>query len=229
MNHDDVIKWKHFPRYWPFVRGIHRSLVNSPHKGQWRGALMFTLICVRVNGCVNNREAGDLRRYCAHYGVTIMTYNRFGDDPIARQPIHESANVLRSSLIEIWTIMPCMLCKGTWNYRIIFLKMSYAWAKWWAHLWPKSEKRGTLTLGFYTELVHGLEYLARGVIPHAAPLRVVTVKTHMVKWMSLCTTQDMKKCWATPNIIIQSLNTVTWEYLGGASPGSPTSPQNTHI
>ena len=44
--HDDVIKWKHFPRYWPFVRGIHRSPVNSPHKGQWRGALMFSLICV---------------------------------------------------------------------------------------------------------------------------------------------------------------------------------------
>ena len=32
--HDDVIKWKHFPRYWPFVRGIHRSLVNSPYKDQ---------------------------------------------------------------------------------------------------------------------------------------------------------------------------------------------------
>ena len=44
-HHDDVIKWKHFPRYWPFVRGIHRSPVNSPHKGQWRGALMFSLIC----------------------------------------------------------------------------------------------------------------------------------------------------------------------------------------
>ena len=41
MNHDDVIKWKHFPRNWPFVRGIHRSPANSPHKGQWRGALMF--------------------------------------------------------------------------------------------------------------------------------------------------------------------------------------------
>ena len=37
----DVIKWKHFPRYWPFVRGIHRSPVNSLHKGQWRGALYF--------------------------------------------------------------------------------------------------------------------------------------------------------------------------------------------
>ena len=57
--HDDVIKWKHFPRYWPFVRGIHRSPVNSPHKGQSRGALMFSLICVWINGWVNNREAGD--------------------------------------------------------------------------------------------------------------------------------------------------------------------------
>ena len=38
IDHDDVIKWKHFPRYWSFVRGIHRSPVNSPHKGQWRDA-----------------------------------------------------------------------------------------------------------------------------------------------------------------------------------------------
>ena len=60
--HDDVIKWKHFPRNWPFVRGIHRSPVNSPHKGQWRGALMISLICVWLNDWVNNREAGDLRR-----------------------------------------------------------------------------------------------------------------------------------------------------------------------
>ena len=70
--HDDVIKWKHFPRNWPFVRGIHRSSVNSPHKGQWRGALMFSLICVWINGWVNNREAGDLRRYRAHFDVTVM-------------------------------------------------------------------------------------------------------------------------------------------------------------
>ena len=43
--HDDVIKWKKNPRYWPFVRGTHRSPVNSPHKGQWHGALIFSLIC----------------------------------------------------------------------------------------------------------------------------------------------------------------------------------------
>ena len=70
--HDDVIKWKHFPRYWPFVRGIYRSPVNSPHKGQWRGALIFSLICVWINGWVNNGEAGDLRGYRAHYDVTVM-------------------------------------------------------------------------------------------------------------------------------------------------------------
>ena len=77
-NHDDVIKWKHFPRNWPFVRGIHRSPVNSPHKGQWRGALIFSLICVWINDWVNNREAGDLRRYRAHYDVVIMlTFSLF--------------------------------------------------------------------------------------------------------------------------------------------------------
>ena len=57
--HDDVIKWKHFPRYWPFVRGIHRSPVNSPHKGQWRGALMFSMIFAWINGWVINRGASD--------------------------------------------------------------------------------------------------------------------------------------------------------------------------
>ena len=72
-SHDDVIKWKHFPRSWPFVRGIHRPPVNSPHKGQWRGALMFSLICVWINGWVNNREAGDLRRHRGHYDVIVMT------------------------------------------------------------------------------------------------------------------------------------------------------------
>ena len=45
MMHYDVIEWKHFPRYWPFVRGIHRSPVNSPHKGQLRGAVMISLTC----------------------------------------------------------------------------------------------------------------------------------------------------------------------------------------
>ena len=70
----DVIKWKHFPRYWPFVRGIHQSPVNSPHKGQWRGALLFSLIFVWINAWVNDHEAGDLRRHHAHYDVIVMAW-----------------------------------------------------------------------------------------------------------------------------------------------------------
>ena len=71
--HDDVIKWKHFPRNWPFVREIHRSPVNFPHKGQWRGALMFSLMYAWINDWVNNREAGDLRLQHGHYDVIVMT------------------------------------------------------------------------------------------------------------------------------------------------------------
>ena len=79
FNHDDVIKWKHFPRYWQFVRGIHRSPVNSPHKDKWWGALMFSSIYVWINGWVNNREAGDNISCRAHYDVIIMDISfRFG-------------------------------------------------------------------------------------------------------------------------------------------------------
>ena len=82
------IKWKHFPRYWPFVRGFHRSPVNSPHKGMWRGALMFSLICARINGWVNNREAGDLRRHRAHYDVIVMFCGRISITPISVTQTH---------------------------------------------------------------------------------------------------------------------------------------------
>ena len=71
---DDAFKWKPFPRYWPFVRGIHWSPVNSPYKGQWRGALVFSLICPWINGLVNNREAGALRHYRAHYDMIVMKF-----------------------------------------------------------------------------------------------------------------------------------------------------------
>ena len=86
--HDNVFKWKHFPRYWPYVRGIHRSLISvySPPKRHRRGALMFSLICAWINGWINNREAGDLRRYRAHYDVTVM----------------EASDVTKSIWYQIW-------------------------------------------------------------------------------------------------------------------------------
>ena len=52
--------------------------VNSPHKGQWRGALMFSLICAWINDWVNNYEAGHLRRHRhrhrGHYEVNVMAW-----------------------------------------------------------------------------------------------------------------------------------------------------------
>ena len=53
LTDDRWIPRTHFPRHWPFVRGIHRWPMNSPHKGQWRGALMFSLIFTWINSWVN--------------------------------------------------------------------------------------------------------------------------------------------------------------------------------
>ena len=69
-RHDDVIKWKHFPCYWPFVRGIHRWPVNSPHKGQWHRALVFSLICAGIKPGlysmrVYTRAYANCRRSCS--------------------------------------------------------------------------------------------------------------------------------------------------------------------
>ena len=58
----------------PLCGEFHRSSVNSPHKGQWRGALMFYLICAWTNGWVSNREAGDLRRHRTQYDVNNVAW-----------------------------------------------------------------------------------------------------------------------------------------------------------
>ena len=94
--HDDIIKWKHFPCYWPFVRGVHLSPVNSPHKGQWRGALMFSLIYDWINGWVNNSEVGYLRRHRVHYDVTVMPQLK----------LYRQRDIVYSSL-------QCFLCGGS--------------------------------------------------------------------------------------------------------------------
>ena len=104
--HDDIIKRKHFPHYWPFVRGIHRSPVNSPHKGQWRGAWMFSLICVWTNNGVNNRDASDLRCHHTHYNITLnaMANAALGPDSISRFHLTNTGNfILEVSQSVIWS------------------------------------------------------------------------------------------------------------------------------
>ena len=71
-NHHDDVKWKDVPYFWPFDWGIHRSPVNSPHKAQWREALMYSLICAWTNAWVNNRVICDFGRHRAHYDITVM-------------------------------------------------------------------------------------------------------------------------------------------------------------
>ena len=83
------------PLYWPFVWGIHWSLVKSPHKGQWCGALVFSLICTRINGWVNNRETGDLGRHHTHYDVTVM----YTIDPHYREAVSLVASPQRGSVM----------------------------------------------------------------------------------------------------------------------------------
>ena len=79
-----TLTWVQQPTWWHHQMETFSALLalcagNSPvngefpaHKGQWRGALMFSLICAWMNDWVNNREAGDLRRHHAHYDATLM-------------------------------------------------------------------------------------------------------------------------------------------------------------
>ena len=66
--------WRHQMETFSAILAIcaGNSPVIFPHKDPWRGAFMFNLICARINGWVNNREIGDLRRYRAHFDVTVM-------------------------------------------------------------------------------------------------------------------------------------------------------------
>ena len=78
LHHDDVIKWKHFPRNWPFVRGIYRG----PHKDQWRGAFMFSLSCA-LNKRLSKQSSGwrfetpsrSLWRHCNASTLTHSVYS----------------------------------------------------------------------------------------------------------------------------------------------------------
>ena len=70
--HDAVIKWRYFPLYWPFIRRIHRSPVDSPHKGQWHTASMFSLMCSWTNSWANSPGAGDFRHHGAHCDVIVV-------------------------------------------------------------------------------------------------------------------------------------------------------------
>ena len=87
--------------------------VNSPHKGQWRGAVVFSLIYAWINDGVNNREAGDLRRHRAHYDVNVMMLERV---KISTKP-QRKLNIKNS--VTLW-LFDCL-------FRLKTMKTSKLW------------------------------------------------------------------------------------------------------
>ena len=75
---------------------IYRWPMDSPHEAQWRGALMFSLICTRINGWVNNRDAGDMRRHRAYYDVIVIS--------LFHCTVHQTIIYLRDVFYIRWRI-----------------------------------------------------------------------------------------------------------------------------
>ena len=127
QNDDGVIKCKHSPRYWPFVRGNPGSLVNSPHRGQWRGILIFSLICSWINSYINNGETGDLRRHLAHYDITVIFYSYFEFNGKCVFQLFNNASVATKHRVHYFVISGCYSID---QWKMTFLLISIASEKW---------------------------------------------------------------------------------------------------
>ena len=113
--HDDVIKWKHFPRYWPFVRGIRRWPVNYPHKGQWRGALMF-FFDLRLNKRLSKQSWG--------WWFETPTRSLWRHCNGLNQMIHIQA--------ELFKYITALRSKQKgWHLECKIFKCEYSWKKMW--------------------------------------------------------------------------------------------------
>ena len=122
--HDDAIKWKHFPRHWQFVRGIHWSPVNSPHRKQWRRALMFDGFSV-----VESRSERRGGIWLASPALTVQSHTR--SRSVATGPLRSDTKlggtIERVSMVQslsrsggtgIMTITPVTRRKSGSNVRV---------------------------------------------------------------------------------------------------------------
>ena len=121
-NHDGVNKWKHFPRYWPFLRGNHRSPVNSPHKGQWRRTLMLSFTCAR-----NKQLSKQSRRRWSETPLRSVWRQCKGYKSSKPHGLTNRANCLDNFFSEIIIICPCILSSLSTIARIAW---SFRWHVW---------------------------------------------------------------------------------------------------
>ena len=122
IQHDDVIKWNNFPRYCPFVRGTHWSLVNSPHKDQWRGALMFSLIYAsnhQPHDCLLNRS---FRRFFTDLFPAQRASNA---ENVSIWWRHHDLNQSCTGVVLLSLITTSVLFHNNdYNYTIMFMSMA---------------------------------------------------------------------------------------------------------
>ena len=120
-SYDDIMIWRGLPCYWPFVRGIHQWLVDSPRKKSVMQALLFSLMLAWTNCWTNNWVAGDLTHHVAHF-TSLQFYNMI------------SYNFL--VLLFLWWLVSCI--------KNVMLLIPYPWllsiwdhlvicASWWRH------------------------------------------------------------------------------------------------
>ena len=156
-----------------FVWRIHRSPVNSPHKCQWRGALMFYLISTWINDWVNNREAGDLRRNLAHYDVIVMI--KLSSQFSAMQGTRKTCQTFSTTFpIERRTTLPHNLAQMWW---LLFQCSRHGYLSW------KLATTATflkITLRNITIGRHGADWTA---FVHA-PSRFLKILQNLVDWMT---------------------------------------------
>ena len=119
--------WRHqmetFSASLALCEGIHRSSVNSPHKGQWRGALIFSLICAWINGWINNRETGDLGRYRAHYDVIVIKQIARKSHPIQCVELDNQSGSRKQHCWKFWNPIERIVMP---RYVFLYFLMAFA-------------------------------------------------------------------------------------------------------
>ena len=112
---------------WPFVRGIHRSPVNSLHRGQWRAALRV-FFDLRLNKRLSKQSWGwwfetpSRPLWCHCNGILMMTSSHRNDWIHIHSPFVRE--VRRSSVVFL---THCQWCEASMFYLLI------TWTRWWTN------------------------------------------------------------------------------------------------
>ena len=173
--------WRHqmeaFSALLAICAGYSPVPVNSPHRGQRRGALMFSLICVWINDWANNNEAGDLIRYRAHYDVIVMQRGNSHEImppyltwPIAHGCCAEKRIHTRSGLSNCGP--QHIICQEHVIYLTYpLVALEYSWAAKLTHAWQSSGFVNHQVISKYGMLVFYLSFNVSGPLSFTESLK----------------------------------------------------------